>query len=267
MADGDWHFADQLGNGRFATRCGIQLEMAANARDGLWVRRKGGEPIVALKTAQVVTCAVCRRGLGLEPLAAPAAQHLDDTQPMDPLVETTMVLAREIANPSPPEPSNPPLETEAAPKPPWRCFHCDEVFTDRQAAVDHFGISENDKPGCVVALTETQKAIVEDRRMWRTHAQHCETHAAEMERQLHQHQHDIGFLFNGCKTLADVAHEFDRLRGEMLSNKEAAERYRWLRNREGMTSLTGPIANFLALNRDMEGGLDAAIDAAMKQEG
>lgn len=22
----------------------------------------------------------------------------------------------------------------------WRCFHCDEVFTDRNAAADHFGV-------------------------------------------------------------------------------------------------------------------------------
>lgn len=30
----------------------------------------------------------------------------------------------------------------------WRCFHCDESFSDREAAQEHFGRSEIDKPMC-----------------------------------------------------------------------------------------------------------------------
>ena len=30
----------------------------------------------------------------------------------------------------------------------WRCFHCDEVFTDRAAALEHFGSSTLDEPAC-----------------------------------------------------------------------------------------------------------------------
>lgn len=30
----------------------------------------------------------------------------------------------------------------------WRCFHCDEVFVDKQAAEAHFGSTEIDKPIC-----------------------------------------------------------------------------------------------------------------------
>ena len=30
----------------------------------------------------------------------------------------------------------------------WRCFHCDEVFTDPAAARDHFGESVLDQPAC-----------------------------------------------------------------------------------------------------------------------
>jgi hypothetical protein len=30
----------------------------------------------------------------------------------------------------------------------WRCFHCDEVFVDRDAAREHFGPTEHDRPGC-----------------------------------------------------------------------------------------------------------------------
>lgn len=45
--------------------------------------------------------------------------------------------------------------------PVWRCFHCDEVFTDREAAADHFGIQIDglaDEVGC--KLTEQEGGIL-----------------------------------------------------------------------------------------------------------
>tara|TARA_R100001244_G_scaffold2541_1_gene3939 strand:+ start:13123 stop:13446 length:324 start_codon:yes stop_codon:yes gene_type:complete len=33
---------------------------------------------------------------------------------------------------------------------PWRCFHCDEVFTDEDAAREHFGTVECEDPICGV---------------------------------------------------------------------------------------------------------------------
>lgn len=35
-----------------------------------------------------------------------------------------------------------------APAPEWRCFHCEESFTDRAAAALHFGYSERQAPAC-----------------------------------------------------------------------------------------------------------------------
>lgn len=32
----------------------------------------------------------------------------------------------------------------------WRCFHCDENFTDRKAAADHFGTSIFQEPACQI---------------------------------------------------------------------------------------------------------------------
>lgn len=32
----------------------------------------------------------------------------------------------------------------------WRCFHCDEEFTTRGAAADHFGPHPAATPGCVI---------------------------------------------------------------------------------------------------------------------
>ena len=30
----------------------------------------------------------------------------------------------------------------------WRCFHCDETFSDKRAAQDHFGCDETSEPAC-----------------------------------------------------------------------------------------------------------------------
>lgn len=59
----------------------------------------------------------------------------------------------------------------------WRCFHCDEVFTDRREAALHFGASETQEPLCVInSLTDGD--------IWRALRQ-AEDHAAEMLEQLH----------------------------------------------------------------------------------
>lgn len=36
----------------------------------------------------------------------------------------------------------------------WRCFHCDEAFTDRSAASEHFGTSEMQRPACLISIAE-----------------------------------------------------------------------------------------------------------------
>ena len=32
----------------------------------------------------------------------------------------------------------------------WRCFHCDEVFTRKDCAEAHFGLTEDSRPACVI---------------------------------------------------------------------------------------------------------------------
>lgn len=39
----------------------------------------------------------------------------------------------------------------------WRCFHCDEAFTDEAAARDHFGRSERQSPACQIDAAEYRK--------------------------------------------------------------------------------------------------------------
>lgn len=36
----------------------------------------------------------------------------------------------------------------------WRCFHCDEVFTDRAAAAEHFGADQGETPACKLNQVE-----------------------------------------------------------------------------------------------------------------
>lgn len=46
----------------------------------------------------------------------------------------------------------------------WRCFHCDELFADRQAANDHFGESEHDRPFCQMDANYIRWLLAQHRR-------------------------------------------------------------------------------------------------------
>jgi hypothetical protein len=39
----------------------------------------------------------------------------------------------------------------------WRCFHCDEIFTDREQACVHFGKSQLQKPACQIDVVEFRR--------------------------------------------------------------------------------------------------------------
>lgn len=39
---------------------------------------------------------------------------------------------------------------QAAPEREWRCFHCDEVFTNNRCASLHFGRDEDSEPACLI---------------------------------------------------------------------------------------------------------------------
>jgi hypothetical protein len=65
----------------------------------------------------------------------------------------------------------------------WRCFHCDEVFTDRDSAAEHFGKSERHQPACQIDIAEyrAMEARMEDynnedsemhRQYWRMASDH-----------------------------------------------------------------------------------------------
>ena len=113
----------------------------------------------------------------------------------------------------------------------WRCFHCDELFTDRQCAADHFGISELDGPPvCVVAATEEQRAIIEDRRDWRNRALRAEEEAEQKGYEAHLLRFDMARGFKGAKSINEVRLLLDELEGRVLSLTERIEWVpRWIR--------------------------------------
>lgn len=46
----------------------------------------------------------------------------------------------------------------------WRCFHCDEVFTDRDKAQEHFGRLEDSAPACSIDIAEYRRMEEVNRR-------------------------------------------------------------------------------------------------------
>lgn len=43
----------------------------------------------------------------------------------------------------------------------WRCFHCDDVFTNVTHAAAHFGIDQMQQPGCVKVLRNGENYLLD----------------------------------------------------------------------------------------------------------
>lgn len=116
----------------------------------------------------------------------------------------------------------------------WRCFHCDEVFTTREAAADHFGAGdyEAETPLCIEAATTEQKELIRtNREMW------------EEIRKAHNDNDDMECQLNGWAYMArkltgkpsatthDVEHEWDFMQGRVIAAEAAINAApKWLAN-------------------------------------
>ncbi|KWH57856.1 hypothetical protein [Burkholderia cepacia] len=69
----------------------------------------------------------------------------------------------------------------------WRCFHCDEVFTDAESATLHFGRSERQSPACSIDIAEYRSM---EQRMHAYNEEDSELHRT-MYRMQAQHQTDL----------------------------------------------------------------------------
>jgi len=43
----------------------------------------------------------------------------------------------------------------------WRCFHCDEVFTESEEAAKHFGVDQSKQPGCQIDVAKYRRLEAE----------------------------------------------------------------------------------------------------------
>lgn len=82
----------------------------------------------------------------------------------------------------------------------WRCFFCDEVFTDRRAAWLHFGESncDSDVPACIDPLRTDEKARLKELRDAQAYAMQCQDEAQKAEDDAgmyHQYQTELARLF------------------------------------------------------------------------
>lgn len=99
----------------------------------------------------------------------------------------------------------------------WTCFHCGEVFRARQAAQDHFGLTECEPPACVQVLTESEKAIIEDRREWRERALRVEAQNEQPEYELGSMKFDLRHCFDGATSMHEAKAFLEDVRGQIAA--------------------------------------------------
>lgn len=93
-------------------------------------------------------------------------------------------------------------EQEYTPHPgPWTCFQCEETFVTRQEAADHFSLDCCELPACVQILTEGERAIVEDRRMWRNRALEAESENEALGHQVNSFEYGLRQFGSEVRTI------------------------------------------------------------------
>jgi hypothetical protein len=97
----------------------------------------------------------------------------------------------------------------------WRCFHCDEIFTDKSAAAEHFGEGnyECEMPLCIEAATSEMKALVlTNREMFER--------LMKVEAELDQAEHERDCWAGGARMFLDAPHATWH---DLASYRETAE--------------------------------------------
>lgn len=107
----------------------------------------------------------------------------------------------------------------------WRCFHCDEVFTSRKKAAEHFGGGnyEAEIPLCVEAATTEQKALIlTNREMWER-VQKAESEIEDLEERLSHFEYVARKLTKKPSATAhDLEHECDFMQGQIVAAESRA---------------------------------------------
>lgn len=147
----------------------------------------------------------------------------------------------------------------------WRCFHCDETFTDTESAALHFGTHERHSPACTIDVAEYRRMEAmgeryaeEDAEVHRSMYRMQNEHSVELRR-----AEEAGY----ARGLNDSA--IDTLRAEVEALLVDAERYRWLqkatpyRFKKIQDACISDAVDVLYFHKDR---FDAAVDAARQEE-
>jgi hypothetical protein len=102
----------------------------------------------------------------------------------------------------------------------WRCFHCNEVFTTRESASEHFGDGdyEDEPPVCLeAATTDKRKLVSTNRKVWKE-LQEALAENESLEDRL------SNFKETACKVAKkldanylDIEQAFDFLEGQLVA--------------------------------------------------
>lgn len=79
----------------------------------------------------------------------------------------------------------------------WRCFHCDEVFTNYKCALVHFGNDEFKTPACQL----------------KSHEKHLVDYIRDLEEQLDSYRRDDSVILRSIYSL-EADHRRDLVRAE-----------------------------------------------------
>lgn len=116
----------------------------------------------------------------------------------------------------------------------WRCFHCDAVFTTREAAAEHFGNGnyEAEIPLCVEAATKEQAALIlTNRELW-DDLQKARRENEDLEERLYCFEYVTRKLTRmPSATTHDLEHEWDFMEGRVIAAEAAINAApKWLAN-------------------------------------
>jgi len=106
----------------------------------------------------------------------------------------------------------------------YRCFHCDELFTTRESAAEHFGSGnyESEIPLCVEAATTDQRALIlTNRELWEQ-VQSARSENEDLEGQVHSFEYFARKLTGKpSATVHDLEHEWDFMQGRVIAAEAA----------------------------------------------
>lgn len=101
----------------------------------------------------------------------------------------------------------------------WRCFHCDEVFTDEANARLHFGSFIDSEPGCsalvVAQLRDHEEEVRRLRSDIEAEATSSEAFYSRLRLLLKSYR-----PFRACSNLQDVFNIYDSMEGRALAAEQ-----------------------------------------------